>query len=130
MEKFYDGLALIAIRVRTFGSGTTPITGPEEPLQVLGVRRRKGAEVVAHRYVQRRRITNQLQKCLLVREGRAQVTLYGTDDTPFKRVVLKTGDIFILLRGGYRLKFLAETDMVEIKSGPYYNDRDKILLKP
>ncbi|MEK7566761.1 MAG: hypothetical protein AAB527_01345 [Patescibacteria group bacterium] len=123
MDKFYDGSTLIAIRIRTFGRGINPITESIEPLQVLGARYPKEAEVLAHRYAPRRRITNQLQKCLVVRNGHVQAKLYGMKDNPLKTTTLKTGDVFILLRGGYQLKFLEDTDMIEIKNGPHYDDK-------
>jgi|SRR3989344_6752912 len=123
MEKFYDGSELMAIRIRSFRRGINPITKPAEPLQVLGVRYPKEAEVLAHRYAPRRRVTHQLQKCLIVRDGHVRATLYGVKDVPFKTATLKTGDVFILLRGGYRLKFLEDTDMIEIKNGPHYDDK-------
>lgn len=123
MDKFYDGATLVAIRIRTFGRGVNPVTEPAEPLQVLGVRYPKKSEVLAHRYAPRRRVTNQLQKCLIVRNGRVQTKLYGVNDNHFKTTTLKTGDVFVVLRGGYQLKFLEDTDMIEIKNGPHYDDK-------
>ena len=127
VKKFIDHKnVLIGLLSSVLGRGANPITYPEEPLQVLGVKHPKGAEVAAHRYAPKRRVTNLLQKCLVVRDGLVRATLYGTDDRPFKKITLKSGDIFVLLRGGYHLRFLNDTDMIEIKNGPHYED--KILL--
>ncbi|QQG46216.1 MAG: hypothetical protein HYY55_04650 [Candidatus Niyogibacteria bacterium] len=127
IKKFIDGKnILIGLLSSAIEGGINPVTEPEEALQVLGVKHSKGAEVAAHRYAPRRRVTTALQKCLVVRDGKVRATLYGTDDRPFKEITLKSGDIFVLLRGGYHLKFLSDTDMIEIKNGPHYDD--KILL--
>lgn len=127
VKKFIDRKnILIGLLSSALGHGTDPVTGPEEPLQVLGIKHLKGAEVAAHRYLPKRRVTDLLQKCLIVRDGRVRATLYGTDDKPFQKITLKSGDVFVLLRGGYHLKFLSDTDMIEVKNGPHYED--KILL--
>lgn len=127
VKKFIDRKkVLIGLLSSALGHGASPVTDPKEPLQVLGVKHFKGAEVAAHRYLPKRRVTNLLQKCLVVRDGRVSATLYGTDDKPFQKITLKSGDVFVLLRGGYHLRFLSDTDMIEIKNGPHYDD--KILL--
>jgi len=127
VKKFRDRRnILIGILLSKLKRGVSPVTAPEEPLQVLGVKHSEGAEVAAHRYLPKRRVTNSVQKCLVVRNGRVRATLYGTDDKPFKKITLKSGDVFALLNGGYHLRFLSNTDMIEVKNGPHYED--KILL--
>ena len=114
----------MAIRMRSFKKGSQPITSSDEAIQVLSIKRRAGEEVCAHYHKPQRRTTNALQECLVVRYGKIKVDLYSQDDhRKFKQIVLKDGDVLIILNGGHRVRYLVDSEIVEIKNGPYHDDK-------
>lgn len=79
-----------------------------------------------HIHTPSKRVTSVLQECLVVRKGRVRIDMYGTDHKFFKRFYLKTGDIFIYLRGAYGLTYMEPSEILEVKNGPYRNDKKLI----
>ena len=43
---------------------------------------------------------------------------------------LKTGDVILLVSGGHDFEMLEDTDMVEVKQGPYSGVEDKARFEP
>ncbi len=126
MEKFFYKKQLIGIRARSFASGVTALTNETQPLQILSLKHPKGKQVLPHTHRPVRRITNRLQECIVVINGKIQVDLYGSDKKHFKKIYLKTGELFMLVSGGHALTVLEDTKIFEIKNGPYKNDRENL----
>ncbi|MBM3777552.1 MAG: hypothetical protein FJW23_04830 [Acidimicrobiia bacterium] len=123
MRRFYRNRTLVGILVRRFETGHTAVTDARDPLQVLTMKDAKGTDLAAHRHVPRRRVTERLQECLIVRRGRVRVDLYGAHRKAFARVTLKAGDVFVLRRGGYGIRVLEDAELIEVKNGPYLPDK-------
>ncbi|MEK7173216.1 MAG: hypothetical protein AAB740_04575 [Patescibacteria group bacterium] len=128
MEKFYYKKILVGFRVKTLPEGSVPLTDSKEPLQVLALCHKKnGHRVAAHFHTPSKRISNHLQECLIVKKGRIKISLYGPDHKYFKSIQLKKGELFILLCGGYGVDFLEDSEVFELKNGPFKND--KVIIK-
>lgn len=127
MEEIYYKKILVGIRVRSLKRGSNPITRDEEPLQLLGLKHPKGHYFVPHRHALQKRVTNNLQECLVVRKGKVRVDIYAPGDTKFKSVILKAGELFILLNGGYGIHVLEDAELFELKNGPFLGN-DKVLI--
>jgi mannose-6-phosphate isomerase-like protein (cupin superfamily) len=54
-----------------------------------------------------------------------KVNFYDEDDAYFTSRELKTGDVILLASGGHGFEFLEETELIEVKQGPYAGDKDK-----
>lgn len=117
----------VALKIRSFKWGSRPLTSPREAIQVLSIKRQASEEVPAHYHKPLRRVTNSLQECLVVRYGKIKVDFYSPGNyKKFKHIFLKEGDVLIILKGGHRLHYLAESEIVEIKNGPYVDDKELI----
>lgn len=127
MEEIYYKKTLVGIRIRTLKKGSIPITRDEEPLQLLGLKHPKGHYLLAHKHEVKRRSTDNLQECLVVRKGKVKVDIYAPGDIKCKSIILKAGELFILLNGGYGIHILEDAEMFEVKNGPFMGD-DKILI--
>jgi len=120
---------LVGILLRSFPKGSIPHTDGKEALQLVTLKHPKGKYLVAHRHKPKKRIIKTLQECLIVTKGKIGIDLYGSDGKNFKKfktITLKKGDVFILLNGGYGIHVLEDAEMVELKNGPFVED--KILL--
>lgn len=127
MEKVFYKNILIGIRVRKLPKGSVPITDERESLQIIGLKHTEGAYLKAHAHKPRRRITQRLQECLVVRKGKIKIDLYEPERwKKCKSVTLKAGEMFLLLNGGYGIHILEDAELFEFKNGPFLED--KILL--
>lgn len=126
MDRIYYKKILVGIRIRTMKKGTMPVTDPDEPLQMLTLKHPKGKYLLAHMHAPKRRTTLRLQECLIVKKGRIRVELYGPDKISFKNIFLNAGEAFILMNGGFGIHILRDAELMELKNGPY--KEDKVLL--
>ena len=65
-----------------------------------------------------------------MRSGRIRVDFYESDRTYVSSAVLLPGDLMLLNTGGHGFEVLEDTDMIEIKQGPYAEGKDKTRFVP
>jgi hypothetical protein len=65
------------------------------------------------------------QEVLLIRKGCVRVDFYDDDRCYLHSRILRDGDMILLAAGGHGFEILAETEMFEVKQGPYSGDADK-----
>lgn len=126
MDKYYYKKALLGIRLKFFAQGSVPVTDAAQPLQVLSLKHKKGKYVKPHLHIPRQRKTGKLSECLIVRKGEIEIGLYGSDKKHFKDITLKAGELFILMNGGWAVRFLKDSEVFEIKNGPFLKDETEI----
>lgn len=132
VEFLSEGETLLALVVRADFSaeGIHFFTGPESSQQLGYMKRPAGYEVVPHWHKSISREVNRTQEVLLIRSGRCQLDLYGSRDFVIASVELFTGDVVLLAEGGHGLKMVEETEIVEVKQGPYSPNDDKVRFVP
>lgn len=62
---------------------------------------------------------------LFIKHGRVRVDFYSEDQTYLESTILETGDVILLALGGHGFEMLEETEIIEVKQGPYAGDQDK-----
>ena len=72
------------------------------------------------------REVNLTQEVLFIRKGKVRVDFYDDRKVYLRSAVLTTGDVILLAAGGHGFTMLEETEMIEVKQGPYCGDQDKI----
>lgn len=127
MEKIFHNNTLIAIRVKKFKNGSAPLTDPREPLQLVTLKHQKGTYLKAHIHTPKKRVTQRLQECIIVRKGKVKVDLYTPTKKFFKYIYLTIGETLIVVNGGYGIHMLKDSELFELKNGPFVED--KILIK-
>lgn len=126
MEKFYHKNNLVAIRITSIQKGSIPITQNNQPVQVVTLKHPKGTYLKAHMHQPKKRITSRLQECLIVKKGKIKIDLFGFDKVHFKSVYLKEGQVLILVEGGYGITLVEDSEVIEVKNGPFVED--KVLI--
>ncbi len=66
---------------------------------------------------------------LFVRRGRLKVDFYSDERDFVGSRILKAGDIILLAGGGHGFTMLEETEIIEVKQGPYSGDADKVRFE-
>ena len=117
---------LVAILLGRFTDGSIPQTDSKEPLQLVTLKHPKGKYLLAHTHKPTERKTSKMQECLIVKKGKIKIDLYGPDKKMFKKIILKAGDLLFLVNGGYGIHVLENAEMIELKNGPFIED--KVLL--
>jgi hypothetical protein len=126
MEKIYFRKTLIAIRIKKIPNGSIPVTEPSQFLQMVTLKHPRGTYLKAHKHIPRQRITQRLQECLVVKKGKIKIDLYSPNDKLFRQVFLGVGEALIMVNGGYGIHLLKNSEIFEIKNGPFIED--KILI--
>lgn len=127
MEKIIYNNTLLAIRVKRFKNGAVPLTDPHEALQVLTHKRRSGKYTKAHIHTPKKRVTGKLQECLVMVKGKIKIDLYTPDKKFFKSIYVSTGQAVIFMNGGHAVHLLKDSEIIEVKNGPFVED--KVLIE-
>lgn len=99
---------------------------PGDFSQQLGyMKRKKGDTIQEHKHLLHLREIKFTQETLFIKKGRVKVNFFDEENTYFTSRELKTGDVILLASGGHGFEFLDETEIIEVKQGPYVGDEDK-----
>lgn len=118
-----DGKTLAIILRSTSTDKSVEFVTPKDFGLQLGVhKRKKGDFVKAHEHVPFDELKNlQVQEILFVKKGKILVGLYNGKKL-YKEVVVSS-DETILINTGHYVKFIEDTELIEVKQGPY-RERD------
>lgn len=126
-----DSRSVLAVVVERDAVSDPPfVTDPSEPVQVGTFAWKEGHIVSPHRHPSRVRVVTETQEALFVRRGKILVTVYDDAGRHVSSRIMGEGDVVVFLRGGHAVRALTDSDVVEIKQGPYDPDRDKVRFQP
>lgn len=129
------GEGLIATIIRSSSNGTrfpqgiTFLTSKEQPQQVGVMRHPKGTKIPAHKHIPYTRTVERTHEVIIVKSGVVDLHLYDSNWTFIKTCRLLKDDIAILVAGGHGFNVIDECQMIEVKQGPYIQEKDKEQLK-
>jgi hypothetical protein len=104
---------------------------PDNYSQQLGIiKYANGGSIKPHFHNKLAREVQYTQEVLVIRKGKVKVDLFNNKSLSFlSSVVLNAGDTILLASGGHGFEMLEDTEMLEIKQGPYSgvtNDKTQI----
>lgn len=128
IEKILDQETIVAIIVRhTYAKDDITFFTPEDFSQQLAyMKRPKNYKITPHIHCRVNREVQLTQEVLVIRKGKVQIDFYSEEKKYLQSAVLKTGDVILLAAGGHGLTFLEQSEIIEVKQGPYLQDKDKI----
>lgn len=95
------------------------LTANEEPLQCgIGVFK-KGAAVEPHQHISHPATIEEFQEFILIQRGKAMAQVLSPEGDVVCKIEMRPGDALLLLRGGHAFDFLEDTQLLEVKQGPY-----------
>jgi len=93
---------------------------PKELSQQLGyMKHPAGYEIQPHIHKLVIRQVQYTQETLLVKSGKIVVNLFTPERRLCQSEILVAGDVILLVAGGHGFEFLEESELIEIKQGPY-----------
>ena len=128
--EFDDQVAAIIVRNEFRPDGIQFVT-PDDYSQQLGyMRRPAGYRIQPHIHLHVDRKATLTQEVLYVRRGRVRVDFYREDESFVTSREIAAGDVVLLSRGGHGFEMLEDTEMIEVKQGPYLDDKRRFTPAP
>lgn len=127
IKEVYDGQVLLAIVIpRTFRQpGVSFFTPPDYSQQLAYIQHPRGHTIPAHVHNPVLRSVQFTQETIFVRSGKLKVNLYSAGHEYVGSELIEAGDVLFLIAGGHGFEVVEDVDMIEVKQGPYTDDRDK-----
>ncbi len=122
-------LAIILWADCTFNK-TTFFSPPDFSQQLGCIVYKKDGVIKAHFHKEVHRKITLTQEVLFIRKGTLVVNFYTIDKEYITSRELTAGDIIFLCSGGHGFKMLEDTELIEVKQGPYADkDTDKEVFE-
>ncbi len=131
MQKICDNSRLLAVIIRAdFQADGIVFATPNELPQQLGyMKRPEGYEIDPHVHVLKRYEVEYSSETLFIRKGKVRIDFYSEEKQYLSSEILTAGDVVLLSRGGHGFEMLEESEIIEVKQGPYESDNDKIRFE-
>ena len=94
--------------------------------QLAYMNRPKGYVIAPHIHNAILREVQFTKEVLFIKRGKLKIDFYDDDKNYLESHILETGDVILLAYGGHGIEMLEETEMIEVKQGPYAGEMDKI----
>ena len=127
IEQIFDEYRMIAIIVYAdYGAeGIEFFTPHNFSQQLASMRRPKGYKISAHVHKPVPRSVRYTQETLFIKRGEVKINFFDEQKKFLESRILKTGDVILLVSGGHDFEMLEDTEMIEVKQGPYAGEDDK-----
>ncbi|MFI5152024.1 MAG: hypothetical protein ACHQET_01740 [Chitinophagales bacterium] len=134
IEKIVDhhGVVLCHIIRSEYSPPKTEFFTPAEYSQQVGIiKYPEGGMIKPHYHNKLLRNVFYTQEVLVIRKGKVKVNLYSSRSMDFvTSTILNEGDTILLATGGHGFEMIENTEMLEIKQGPYGGiENDKTHLE-
>ena len=127
IEYIKSGENILAMIIRkSFSKDGIEFFTPDHYPQQLGyMKRPKGYIIKPHIHYQIPRIVSTLQEVLFIKNGRVRVDFYDNNKKYIESRILFKGDFILLAAYGHGFVMLEESEIIEVKQGPYLEEKDK-----
>ena len=127
----HNGKELAVIIRSTFKREGIEFFTPSDYSQQLGYMKRPSGYVIAphiHNPIPSK-VPN-TSEVLFVRSGRVRVDFYSIDKQYLESSILEKGDVILLAFCGHGYEMLEESEIIEVRQGPYVGEQDKTRFAP
>ncbi len=122
----HEGKTLaIIIRTNYEQDGISFFTPDDFSQQLAYMKRNAGYEIQPHVHNPVERSVRYTQEVLFLRKGRVRVDFYSETQEYLESKILFEKDVILLANGGHGFKMLEDSEIIEVKQGPYAGELDK-----
>ena len=123
---FKESIILAIILRANYQSEGIEFFTPNNFSQQLGyMNRPKGYEIPPHIHNKIDRNIEYTNEVLLIKSGKVRVDFYDENKIYFQSEILNKGDVILLVKVGPGFEMIEKSEIIEIKQGPYVDDKDK-----
>jgi mannose-6-phosphate isomerase-like protein (cupin superfamily) len=132
IEKIFSKEKLLSVIIRRkYEKEGIEFFTPDIFSQQIGYMKRPVNYVIPpHKHNAVQRDVHFTQEVLLIKSGKVRVDFYDDDQNYLESRVLFPGDVVLLAYGGHGFEMLEESQIIEVKQGPYTGERDKVRFEP
>jgi hypothetical protein len=132
LEQIIHNNILLSVIIRhSFSKEGIHFFTPDDFSQQLGyMNRPKNYEIPPHVHNLVPRTVSLTQEVLFIKSGKVRVDFYDNQKIYLESSVLYAGDVILLADGGHGFKMLEQSEIIEVKQGPYCGEMDKIRFAP
>lgn len=128
IDQVYHETKLLAIIIGSdFKKDGIEFFTPGDFSQQLGYMNRPQGYIIdphVHKLVERK--VTLTQEVLYIKSGSVRVDFYDDEQNYLESKIVKTGDVILLAAGGHGFEMLENSEIIEIKQGPYCGEEDKV----
>ncbi len=112
---------LLAVMIKSrFNKNGIQFFVPDGYAQQLGyMKRPKGYVISAHIHTSIQRKISMVQEVLFIRNGKVRIDFYDKKKHYVESRVAGQGDVVFLASGGHGFEFLQDSQIIEVKQGPF-----------
>lgn len=132
VERINNGDQFLGLIIRKgyHDTGIQFLTNDQSPQQLGYMNREKDYIIAPHVHNRVPRTVELTQEVLIIRSGKVRVDFYDDNQLYLKSRIANEGDIIFLGYGGHGFKMLEDSEIVEVKQGPYCGSMDKVRFRP
>ena len=124
--KINEKIISIIIRQSYSNDGINFFSPKDFGQQIGFIKRSKDFEVFPHYHNKIKRYIETTFEVLLIKKGKISLDYYDNNQVFKENKILNSGDVVLLGECGHGIKMLEDTEIIEIKQGPYIEEDDKI----
>ncbi len=128
--KHDDRILAMIIRANYSADGIKFFTPDDFPQQLGYMKHPKGHKIIPHLHNKLKREIFYTFEVLYIKSGKVRVNFYDDHKNYIKNDTLHGGDVILLAYGGHGFEILEDSEIIEIKQGPYAGNDDKTRFKP
>lgn len=125
-----EKLLSVIIRANYKSEGIEFFTPDDFSQQLAYMNRAKNYVIPPHVHNAVQRDVHFTQEVLVIKSGKVRVDYYDDDRNYLESRVLNQGDVVLLAYGGHGFEMLEDSEMIEVKQGPYAGEMDKVRFEP
>ena len=127
IENITNKKKILAIIIRSnYNQEGIKFFTPGEFSQQLGyMNRPKGYKITPHSHNKVERRIETTDETLIIKSGKVRIDFFDDEKKYLKSKVLNKGDVILLVSGGHGFEMLEKSELIEVKQGPYVDEKDK-----
>lgn len=99
---------------------------PDDYSQQLGyMKRPEGYQIPPHIHNKVVRNVEFTQEVLIIKKGKVKIDFYDEKKNYLESKIVSDNDIVLLSQGGHGFEMIEDSEIFEVKQGPYCGDKDK-----
>ena len=132
IENIFHNEQLISIIIRSqyYAEDIKFFTPDDFSQQLAYMNRKKGYVIPPHVHNPVKREVSYTQEVLFIKSGKVRVDYFSDEQNYLESRILNQGDVILLSGGGHGFYMLEDSEIIEVKQGPYAGDKDKTRFSP
>lgn len=115
-----DDLYAIVVKAEFHPEQKYNFFSPQDGYLQFGINTYKAEDKIAdHIHLPCERSVTRVEEIISLRKGRLNVRIFDENENQLALVEMKTGDILYQIQGGHGFDILEDSEIFEIKQGPY-----------